>query len=185
MIKNIFLYMSYHLIEKWKFSYFEIQIHNFKSKIPIDRKLKIINGTKKDIKKIEEDLFPFFTYKQQYDKRFIYNLGEKGINCFLAEKNGKFVHYFMVFSNANQSPLMKTPFNKRRIKDNDIYIGNAFTVPFERGSLILPSVLNEIFKYFKNNFKLKKRAILLVHEDTLGAVKFFSILGFNKIKTFK
>ena len=128
-------------LEKWKYIYFEVQISNFKSKVPTDKRLKIINGTTQDLKKIEEDLFPFFTHKQEYDKRFIYKLGEDGINCFLAEKKGKFVHYFMVFSNAKNSPLAKTTFNKKEIKENDIYLGNAFTVPLERGSLILPSVL--------------------------------------------
>ena len=64
---------------------------------------------------------------------------------------------------------------------DDIYLGNAFTVPHERGFLILPSVLKEIFKFFKKNIKSKKRALLLVHKDTSGAEKFFSILGFKKI----
>lgn len=175
----------HHLIEKWKFIYFEVEISNFKPKMPTDNTLKIINGTTQDLKKIEEDLFPFFTHKQEYDKRFIYKLGEDGINCFLAEKKGKFVHYFMVFSNARNSPLAKTTFNKKEIKENDIYLGNAFTVPLERGSLILPSVLKFILEHFKSSYESKKRAILLVHEDTLGAEKFYSILGFKKIKTFK
>lgn len=179
--KKLINYFFYHIKEKWKFIYFEVEISNFELRFPFDDKLKIIDAKKKDIEKIEKDLFPFFTYKQEYDLKFIQKIEEDGIKCFVAEKEGKFVHYFMVFTNALESPLTKTPFNKNKIMQDDIYLGSAFTVPHERGSLILPSVLKEIFKFFKKNLKSKKRALLLVHEDTLGAEKFFSILGFKKL----
>lgn len=178
---KVFRYLRHHLIEKWKFIYFEIDIQNYSSKFPIDKKLKILNAKNHHLDKIREDLYPYFTHKQEFDTRYINNIGEDGINCFLAEKNGKFIHYFMVFSDAKKSPLINTPFKKNSITNEDVYLGNAYTVPHERGALVLPSTLDAIMRHLKENFKEKRRVILLVHQDTLGAEKFFSILGFRKI----
>ena len=174
-------YLQHHIIEKWKFIYFEIDINEFDSKFPKDKRLKIINAERHHLDKIRKDLYPYFTHKQEFDIRYIDRVGKEGINCFLAEKNGKFIHYFMVFSEADKSPLINTSFKVKNISKKDVYLGNAFTIPSERGALVLPTVLDEIVKYLKENYKNKSRAILLVHQDTPGAEKFFSILGFKKI----
>jgi ribosomal protein S18 acetylase RimI-like enzyme len=146
----------------------------------MDASLVVKRAVQADIKKIQDDIYPFMTTKQEFDKRYIEQIGDDGFECFVAEKNGKVVHYFMVFNNALNSPLIQTPFNEKKILPSDAYLGSAFTVPEARGIWIVPHVLLSIISYFHDK-KNMQRAILLVHEDTPGAAGFFKRLGFSVI----
>ena len=114
------------------------------------------------------------------DKRYISRIGESSFKCFIAENEGKIIHYFLVFDKALESPLMQTPFYKEKAYDSDAYLGSAFTLPSARGLWVMPLVLTEIILFLKNNTNAT-RALVLVHEDTVGAVTFFSRLGFSII----
>ena len=183
-MKNFFLfkYLKYHLYEKFRFTYFEINLNKFSLTFPIkDDSLNIRKATKEDIEKIKTDLYPEFDDKQEFYKKYINKIGKKDISCFICEKNNKIVHYLIVFENALKSPLMKTPIKKKIITHEYAFLGDAFTVPSARGVWILPRVLEIIIEHLLNNTSNKK-AILLVHEDTPGAKVFFRKLGFNEIK---
>ena len=174
-------YIRYHLDEKWQFVYFELNVEDFSFSSPNkDGSILVRQATEKDIPKIETELYPHFTAQQEYDKRHISQLGKKGISCFIAEQNNQIVHYFMLFEKALESPLMITPIKKSLISENDAFLGNAFTLPSARGFWILPEVLASIFSYLSSKNHIRK-AILLAHEDTPGAINFFKKIGFHRI----
>ena len=178
LLSEISEYLNYHLNEKWEFVYFELTVEDFSFRKPkTDPNIEVKKATQVDIKKIENDLYPYFTNKQDFDKKYISQIGEQGINCFLAIIDNQIVHYFMLFENALESPLVITPFKKSLAKESDAYLGNAFTIPKIRGHWILPMVLSEIFSYLKAK-KEVKRTILLVHTDTPSATEFFEKIGF-------
>ena len=172
-------YLSYHLNEKWEFVYFELSVHDFSFINPkVGSRIEVKKATQADIKKIEHDLYPHFTHKQDFDKKYISQIGEHGVNCFIASIDNQIVHYFMLFENALESPLMVTPFKESLAQRTDAYLGNAFTIPQTRGYWILPMVLSEIFSYLRTKKDIK-RAILLVHTDTPSATDFFQRIGFK------
>ena len=103
--------------------------------------------------------------------------------CYVCQKEEKFVHYFLVFLEANNSPLMKTPFiNKKYPLDNCAYLGNAFTVPGERGGWIVLQVLGAIMRDFKD-LQSARIALVLIHPKTRGALRFYKNLGFKVISS--
>lgn len=174
-------YIRYNLYEKWQFVYFELNVEDFSFSSPNkDGSILVRQASEKDIPKIEKELYPHFTSQQEYDKRYISQLGKKGISCFIAEQNKQVVHYFMLFEKALESPLMITPIKKSLISENDAFLGNAFTVPSARGFWILPEVLARIFSHLSSQDHIRK-AILLAHEDTPGALNFFNKIGFHRI----
>ena len=101
--------------------------------------------------------------------------------CFILEKDGSVVHYFLVYENALNSPLAKTPFRKSIIQKGESYLGTTFTSPDARGLWIAPISLSAILLYLRDTVKSKKTYVL-VHKDTPGAVEFYKKLGFNVIE---
>lgn len=181
-IKNyLFVYFKSNLKDKWDYIYFEISIEKDPYTLPpLNNSLNIRLAKPADILKIESDIYPLLTSSQENDKRYISHIGEKGIACFIAEHNFKIVHYFLVFERAFESPLIKTPFSKLKILENDAYLGSTFTAPEARGLWIVPHALLYILTFLRNTTS-NKRALLLVHKDTPGAVAFFCRLGFKSI----
>lgn len=182
-LKNhLFAYFRNNFKEKWKYTYFSISLKNETYTLPqLNNSFDIRIATPLDISKIESEIYPFLTPNQENDKRDILRIGQKGMICFIAEREKKIVHYFLVFDCALESPLMKTPFDKGKILENDAYLGSTFTVPDARGLWILPHSLLFILSFLRNNTNAS-RALLLVHEDTPGAVGFFRRLGFKIIE---
>jgi ribosomal protein S18 acetylase RimI-like enzyme len=175
-------YIRYNLTEKWRFIFFEINLTSPPLSLPKkDESILIRRAKIKDHTKIKNDLYPYMDHKYEFDKKYIDKIGETGINCFIAEVDNKVIHYFMVFNSAIDSPLVQTPFDKKMINKDDAYLGNAFTIPSARGKWITPYVVLAIIKYLQNETNAT-RALLLVHEDTPGAVGFFNRLGFKVIE---
>jgi hypothetical protein len=168
-------------IDKWRLIYLYCDIDNFsKGKIKVDSKLKIFLATDNHLDKIKEDLYPYFDSQQNYFKKFIEDT-DKDVLCYVCQKDEKFVHYFLVFLQAKNSPLMKTPFNKKDYPIDDCaYLGNAFTIPEERGGWIVLQVLGAIMKDLKD-LKNARRALVLIHPKTRGALRFYKNLGFKVI----
>ena len=174
-------YVRHHTKEQWRFIYLELDLTADPYSLPEMDGILVRRAKPEDIDKIKTDLYPYMEEKQEYDKRHMKCLGEDSIDCFLAEKDSKFVSYFMVFKNAGQSPLIYTPFDKKMISGTDAYLGNAFTVPDVRGMWITPKILLSIITYLQKETSAN-RALLLVHYDTPGAVGFFKRLGFKLIE---
>ena len=178
---KVIQYIRYNLIDKWKFVYFELDLKLQPFSLPErNSSLKIRKADYKDIKKIKNELYPCMGDKQEFDKRYIDQIGKKGINCFIAELDNELVHYFMVFDSAIHSPLMRTPIDHKKIFKSDVYLGNAFTVMGTRGQSITTYVLQAIIKYLQSEEQYS-RAVLLIHKDTPGAVGFYKRLGFKVI----
>ena len=170
------------MIEKWRFIYFEIDLSISHFSLPKkDDSLLIRRAETKDYTKKKNDIYPYMGHKQEFDKKYLEQISKSNINCFIAEIDNKIIHYFMVFDSAIESPLVQTPFDKKRITRHDSYLGNAFTIPNARGKWITPHVVLAIIEYLKDETD-STRALLLVHKDTPGAVGFFNRLGFKVIE---
>jgi len=181
LVRTVFVFLNYHLRDKWRFTYFELGLSEKPFSLPDPGDSMTIRLLMpEDIDRFKADVYPFMTDKQEYDKRFIKDLSDGNCFFFIAEQSGRIVHYFVGFKNALNSPLMDTPFKKHLVRPDDAYLGNAFTVPYARGHWIVPHVILKIFDYLKNE-STANRALLLIHEDTPGAAGFFKRLGFNEI----
>jgi len=175
-------YIRYNLTEKWRFIFFEIDLTTSPFSLPKkDESMLIRRAETKDYIRIKNDLYPYMGHKQEFDKKYFDQISESGINCFIVEVDNKLIHYFMVFDSAIESPLVQTPFDKKLLSQDDAYLGNAFTIPSARGKWVTPQVVLTIIKYLQNETNAT-RALLLVHEDTPGAVGFFNRLGFKIIE---
>ena len=73
-----------------------------------------------------------------------------------------------------------TALEKSSNKESDAYLSSTFTVPSARGMWIVPHLLLSIIDYLQKESQAT-RAILLVHEDTPGAIGFYKRLGFKVI----
>jgi ribosomal protein S18 acetylase RimI-like enzyme len=175
MFKKYLTACKYHLKDKWEFIYLEIDITALTFSLPnMDDSLSVRIADRKDISKIETDIG---IHLADDDREQIQRIGEEGFSCFIGTKNGKVIHFFIVYESAINSLLAKTPFEKKKIYKTDAYLGSAFTIPEARGLWVVPSSLVKILEHLKN--KNIQRAIVLVHKDTPGAANFYQRLGFK------
>jgi len=175
-------YFQNKLYEKWRYIYLALDINDFAFKfLKKDDSLVISIAGKENIKEIKKDLYPQFDPDQDFFKQYVDRIGDDSFSCFIAKRDTRIVHYFIVFENAIDSPLVKTPLRKSLYSDKDAYLGNAFTVPSERGAWILPGVIVAVIDYLRKETEVK-RVLVLVHQDTLGAATFYEKLGFRKIE---
>ena len=142
-----------------------------------DTKFRIANVV--DRKKIQNDIYPYLNGYGENDKKYLEEPNTYTI--IIAEKNNKIIHYFLVFENSNNSPLVRTPIKKNILKNKSAYLGSAFTIPSERGLWIMAYSISYAINYLKENTN-REKVLLLVHERTAGAKNFFERLGFNIIK---
>lgn len=181
VLKAFINYSSYTLREKWRFTYCELALDEPRYSLPeMDPSYAIRIADRADISKIQSDMFPFLTAKEESDRLAISEIGELGVQCFIVEKNRQIVNYFFVYENAVNSPLTRTPLYKKHILETDAYFGPAFTVPHARGAWIMPQVILKILDFLEKETDAT-RVLLLVHEDTVGALAFYRRLGFKKI----
>lgn len=174
-------YLRYHFIEKWEFVYLEWNLECPAYSLPeMNRSLSIRVASKEDVPKIELDIYPILTPEVENDKRLLARIGEDGFKCFIAERGGRVVHYFLVCEKARESLLMRTPIDKTKILDQDAYLTSTFTSPDSRGLWIVPHTLLRIFEYLKKHSDAS-RVLVLVHKDTVGAEGFYRRLGFSVI----
>lgn len=177
----IYRHVQYHLISKWQFVYLEFpldqEIFSFdKMKDPVVVRI----AARRDLDKIEADVFPLLEGEFSYDRRYFQLIGQPRIKCFLAERHGRVVHYSWVFMDAFNSLLTHVPFDKTKLKEGDSFIGPVFTSPAFRGLLIYPYVLSTILHYLKSN-NHAKRVIVFVQGSHPSAVDFYKRLGFREM----
>jgi len=143
-----------------------------------NKKTKFRKANFADKNKIQNDIYPYLDGYGENDKKYLEE--PESHTIFISEKEKKIIHYFLVFEDAQQSPLIKTPINKKFINNETAYLGSAFTVPEERGLWITIYSVAFIIKYLKQNTDIKK-VLLLVHDKTSGAIEFYQRLGFHII----
>ena len=83
-----------------------------------------------DYIKIVRDIYPLLDGYGENDKKYLEEPNTYTI--IIAENNNKIIHYFLVFENSNNSPLVRTPIKKNILNNNSAYLGSAFTIPSER-----------------------------------------------------
>lgn len=170
---------KYHLKDKWEFIYLGIDLTAPTFSIPgMDESLSVRIAGRNDIPKIESDIG---IHLAEDDRRQIQRIGEDDFFCFIATRNEKIIHFFLVYENAINSLLAKTPFDKKKMHKTDAYLGSAFTVPDARGLWVVPVVLMKILEHFKDRKNIN-RALVLVHKETPGAAGFYQRLGFSIIQ---
>ncbi|MDA0733974.1 MAG: GNAT family N-acetyltransferase [Chloroflexi bacterium] len=171
--------LAFHLSSKWHFVYFAFSLEEqtpcFNTKGPISVRI----ATSEDIARIESDIFPALEAEMQYEKRYFRLISEPKIKCFLAEQDGKLVHYSWVFLDASHSLLAEVPFNQKKLTSNDAFIGPVFTNQSARG-LVYLHVLSAILDYLKNNAGAS-RAIVFFDGKNPAAASFYKRLGFKEI----
>jgi len=96
------------------------------------------------------------------------------------KENNKILHSTLFYKNATESPLVKTPLPNSLINSNVAYLGTGYTDENFRGRSLSPIVLNEIFKYLRDNSSCKS-AINLIHPSTKNAREYFKAIGFIEI----
>ena len=173
-------YILYHLRDKWRFVYFEFPLDKPLVSFQKKEAAKVKVATPEDIDRIESEIFPNLVADLEYDKRYFRLIGQQGVKCFLAEKNGKLIHYSWLFLNAFESPIMEVPFNKRQLRRGDVFIGPVFTDPTARGIWIYPYVLSCIVRYLQEN-DCGRRVLLFVDGKNEAARPFYKRLGFKEI----
>ena len=180
LFRSVCSYVQYHARSKWSFVYFEF---------PLERRIFPLNGpdsvvvriaSREDLGRIRSEIFPVLDGEWRYEKRYFDLLDDPEIKCFLAEKDGKLVHYSWVFLDALRSPMRDVPFDERKLRKGDAYIGPIFTNPSARG-LIYPRVLVTILRYLKEN-RSADRVVLFVQGRNPSAVAFYHRLGFKAIE---
>ncbi len=177
--KKLSAFARYHLRDKWRFVYLEFPLDQPVTSFPMKEPLVVRVATPEDMDRIEAELFPCLTGEMVYEKRYFDLLGQEGVKCFIAEKNGRLVHYSWVFLDAASSPLVDTPFDKRQFHEGDAYVGPIFTNPSSRG-FVYPHVLPRIQQYLKQRDRTK-RLLVLVQGMNPAAVSFYMRMGFKQI----
>ncbi|MDC3240695.1 hypothetical protein OAU43_06120 [Gammaproteobacteria bacterium] len=180
-IKKIYAFFRSTFIDQRKYIYLNLELDQFDNSFVRDNEgLNIYLADISDKEKIKADLYPYFDNQQNYFKQYL-SFDDNDVLCYLASKETKIVHYFLVFKNAKNSPLNKTRF-KTKIGNYDhaAYLGNAFTISSERGGWIVLQVLSVIINELKISYNIKN-ALVLVHPDTPGALKFYQRLGFKRV----
>ena len=180
LLRKSVRYVSHLLGEQSHFVYFVFSLDQPFPNFHLDNVGSVRLADSKDIARIQSELFPFITEDEENDKRYFKLLGQAGVNCFLAEKEGILVHYTWLFWDARKSPLTDTPFSKTLIREGDAYVGPAFTSPLARGTWIYPHVLMNLLSFAKETAK-QKRIILFVNGKNPSAINFFTRLGFKRL----
>lgn len=173
-------YFVYHLDSKWHFVYLGFALEKEFSRIPESSKLTVRVAEEADLPRIERELFPEMTGEQEDEKKYFGLIGTSGICCFVAERDGRLVHYSWVFLNASASPIIDTPFKRSLLRVGDSYVGPVFTVPGARG-FIYPQVLANIVRYLKGRPGLA-RIVVLVQGKNPAAVSFYKRMDFAVIE---
>ena len=170
-------FATYHLRDKWHFAYLcfscDDPIYSFE-----DASIVVRRAGADDLERIEADLFPHLTGAESADREYFDGLGKGDPQCFLAESNGRFVHYSWVFTDVFVSPMTRVPFDQSLLRSGDGYVGPVFTSPDSRGMVYL-HVLSIILHYMKDNGL--KRVWVLVDGRNPSAVSFYKRIGFVQL----
>ena len=178
--KNYFLKIKNKIFDQWKYIYFELEIQKFKNYVDLksnDIEFRLAKNS--DLSNIKIDIFPQLRGYGENDKKYLLNPDLNTI--FIGTYKQKIIHYFIVFKDPLNSPLIKTPLKRKYITENSVYLGSAFTLPEFRGKWITLNSISFILSYLKSSKKFEK-VLLLVHKNTKGAIPFFKRLGFVKIE---
>jgi ribosomal protein S18 acetylase RimI-like enzyme len=171
----------HHLWEKWRFVGFALPPTAPVFSLPGTRPEHIWQAGEVDRGRIERELFPELVGEQEYDRKYFQDhLGQSRVRCFLAERDDRLVHYTWVFLDAMDSPVMRLPRIRRKIRANDCYVGPAWTHPKVRGSWLYPAVMRQVIQDVRA-IDPARRIVLVVAGSNNPAINFFTRLGFVRL----
>ena len=179
-LRKIARHLRYHLDDKWRFVYLQFPLAASVSAMPPNPALDVRVATRADLSRIHDELVPEMQGEQIYDKRYFDRLGDDEVVCFIAERDGRLIHYSWVFLDLFASPLAGAPVDRRSICEGDVFVGPVFTIPAARG-FVYPHVLTAITRYLQVRPKAR-RIVLFVYEKNPGAVAFHKRMGFTEIE---
>ncbi|OGL68013.1 hypothetical protein A3B21_00175 [Candidatus Uhrbacteria bacterium RIFCSPLOWO2_01_FULL_47_24] len=174
--RKMLQYARYHLFEERHLVCFAYLLDRPLVQFPISDLLEIHIATPADYKQITRDLFPVLIKEHEYDKRYFLRLGDPRAQCFIAQREGKIIHYTWFFHDATTSPFRKIWSQRRKAKKGDAYIGPVFTHPSARGTLVYSSVLVRILEYARQQGC--KRLLLVIDGRRPSAVRFYERFNF-------
>lgn len=183
LLRQIREFLKYHLESKWDFAYLQYGLEKELGRVPMDGSLTIRLASAEDLDRIRTELFPAMVGEQEYEKRYFDLLGQQDIRCFVAERDGRLVHYSWVFLDPRMSPIAEVPFSHRTLRPGDVFIGPVFTLPTARG-LIYPQVLSWVVRYLKECTDAI-RLVLFVRGTNLVAVSSYRRLGFTELENLR
>ncbi len=171
----------HHLWEKWRFVGFTFPPTTQLFSLPGAPLERIWQATALEQARIERELFPAMGGEQEYDRKYFREyLGHPRVRCFLAEREGVFVHYTWVFLDARDSPVMRLPRVRGKISDNDCYVGPAWTHPSARGHWLYPAVMRRVIEEVRV-IEQARRIVLVVAGSNASGINFFTRLGFERL----
>jgi len=179
-LRKIADYLRYHFDHKWRFVYLQFHLAASVSAMPSNPALAVRVATRADLSSIHNELFPEMKGEQIYDKRYFDFLGDDEIVCFIAERDGRLIHYSWVFFDLGASPLDGAPVDRRCIREGDVFVGPVFTIPAARG-FVYPHVLTAIIHYLQD-LPRARRIVLFVYEKNPGAAAFHKRMGFTEME---
>jgi ribosomal protein S18 acetylase RimI-like enzyme len=179
LARKIREYSAYHLDAKWSFVYLAYDLSQPFMRMPMDPAVTVRTATTADRPRIDAELFPIMVGEQEYEKRYFGLLGDPGVLCYLAERDGLLNHYSWVFLDAAASPIVDTPFDATLLRPGDVYIGPVFTSPAARG-FIYPQVLATIVRDLTTT-PAAKRIVVLVQGRNAAAVSYYKRLRFIEL----
>lgn len=179
-LRKIVSYLRFHLNEKWHFVYLQFPLATSVPTVPPNPALAVRVATRADLSRIHDELFPEMQGEQIYDKRYFDRLGDDGVVCFIAERDGRLIHYSWVFFDLHVSPLAGAPVDRSCIREGDVFVGPVFTIPTARG-FVYPHVLSTIIRYLQAQ-PMARRIVIFVYEKNPGAVAFHKRMGFTEME---
>jgi len=170
------------LIDQWQYIYLVYDLDsNFSSLPKLDDSITIRLADRGDLKKIKEDIFPEIE-EIENDKTLFEQIGQEHFDCFIALRGQRIIHYFQFYYSAKLSPLTKTPYGKKIMENSDAYLGSTYTSKDYRSMWIVPHTITKILDLLKERQDIK-RALVLVHSETVGAENFYKRLGFEVVNS--
>ena len=173
-------YMRYHLDDKWRFVYLQFDLAAQKATMTPNPALTVRVATAADMARIHDELFPEMQGEQNYDKRYFDRMDKDDVLCFVAERDGRLIHYSWVFLDVKASPMVEAPMDRHCLREGDVFVGPVFTVPGARG-FVYPHVLSAIIRQLQCTSGAR-RIVLFVYEKNPGAVAFHKRMGFTDIE---
>lgn len=159
--------------------YLQLPLEKDFNRIPLSTALVVRIATHADLNRIQSELFPEMTGEQEYEKRYFDLLVHDRVRCFIAEREGRLVHYSWVFLDAKDSLMAEVPFDMSSLQAGDVFIGPVFTPLTARG-FIYPQVLSSVVRYLKERPDAN-RLVLFVRGTNLAAVPFYKSIGFTEL----
>lgn len=180
-MKGLFASLRYKILDQWRFRYFYLFLDRSEDlRLSDNPAIRIFKLSSSNLDQVRSDLFHAMGDNSKDRSIFEVYHSHQDVECWLAERDRKIVHYCWVFYNVYMSPIATTPFRKSLLRSDDIFIGPVFTSPQARGFIFLVTlckILNELKGVCRY-----RRVLVFAYSKNIGAFSFYRRMGFMPIK---